>query len=505
MRAALQQGRVLGKGVIEMRTWNKAGLGVVAMVAAGLAGCVRESGSGTVRGRVLDASGHPVAGARVSLDRVGGRTTLTNVRGEFSLGARDGGHLLLAYSAAKHAAGSVDAEVDGGIVDVGDVWLVDCDLLVGGGEGTTPMGGEDGAVPPDPDDPSIMPCVVEPPPPPVAHLQIDSLDAEYADAFVDSWGIYGYADDGSAQAGLDFWIPAELTAGGTYSAHVLNDYEDGEVQAHVGLFTWGDPDGWGYYYVLREGNVSVTVSDDGDGDPETLAFSFTGTNLVFDYAGWNGIEPEYTASVGSATASGHAWRYVPPEPPTEDLTIASFVADWSYISLCPECAEDGGDALFLYAFDGTNQADLSLFTPVSSLVLGGTAALEGGFSSDVYGWASVYTDGGGWSYDLDHLTASVGPSVVVGSPLPFVVTGAQFNYVDAYGGGVIAGGPDGTVSSGGSGGAPPEEPPVSDLQLFIGAADLSAIVDDFYGGTPVEPGDPGSDDPGLGHGHGGIF
>lgn len=471
-----------------------------AVLAASLSGCnlFDESGSGTVRGRVVGANGQPLSGARVSLDRVGGRTTVSNMRGEFRIGgARDGGHVVLAYSVAQDAAGSAEANVgDGEVVDVGDVFLTDCDQVVAG----APNGGmeDDGTVSND-GDPSVQPCLMEPPPPPAENISIASLNGEYASGYIDPWGVYGYADDSSEMAGFDFWIAADLTAGGAFSDHVVNDYANGLVEAHVGLYTYGDDSGWGYYYVLREGDVTVSVTDDGDDDPSTLQFSFSGTNLVFDYAGWEGIDASYTANVGSATAEGTAWQYIPPEPPTADITLTAFVADWKYISLCPACGADGGDVLYTYAYDETNQADLSLYLPVSALDLGGTAELAGSWETEVYGWASIYSDGNGWGYDLDHLTATAGASIVSGELFSLTITDAQFNYIDAYGGGVVImgeeGSPDGSTEPGNGGGAPPAEPPVSELQLFIGSADLSAIVDEFFCGDPGtgEPGEP--DDP----------
>jgi hypothetical protein len=479
-----------------------------AVLAASLTGCnlFEESGSGTVRGRVVGANGQPLSGARVTLDRVGGRTTVSNMRGEFRIGgARDGGHTVLAYSVAQDAAGSAHANVgDGEVVDVGDVLLMDCDDVVA----NSPNGGmeDDGSVSSDGNgDPTVVPCVMEPPPPPAANITIASLSGDYASGYIDPWGVYGYADDSSKMAGFDFWISADLTAGGAFADHVVNDYANGLVEAHVGLFTYGDDSGWGYYYVLREGDVTVSVTDDGDGDPSTLQFSFSGTNLVFDYAGWEGIDSTHTANVASAAAAGTAWQYIPPEPPTADITLTTFVADWKYISLCPACGADGGDVLYTYAYDETNQADLSLYVPVSALNLGGAAELAGNWETEVYGWASVYSDGNGWGYDLDHLTATAGASLVSGQLFSLTLSGAQFNYIDAYGGGVVVmegeeGAPDG--SNGGGGDVPPPEPTVSELQLFIGSADLSAIVDEYFCGDPGtgEPGEPGGPDRGGLHG-----
>lgn len=469
---------------------------LLAAAVSGLSGCnlFESSGSGTLRGRVVDANGQPISGARVALDKLSGRTTLSNVRGEFRLGgARDGEHTVLAYSVSLDAAGAASAAVtDGDVIDLGDVTLTDCAVL----ESNSPDGavGEDGQSEPG-TDPSVAPCVFEPPPPPDAHVSIASLEGEYASGYVDPWGVYGFADDSSEAAGFDFWISADLTAGGSFSDHVVNDYNNGTVEAHVGLFTYGGNDGWGYYYVLREGDITITVTDDGDGDPSTLSFSFSGTNLVFDYADWNGgVDPAYTASVGSASASGTAWQYIPPEPPTADITVTTFVADWKYISLCPQCGMDGGDVIYVYAFDNTNQADLSLYAPVSALALGGTTTLEGNWETEVYGWASIYQDNAGWGYDLDHLTATAGASLVSGELFSLTIADAQFNYIDAYGGGVIVmeGEEGGVVDGGNGGGAPPSEPPVSEFQLFIGSGDLSAIVDDYScgGDGAVEPGDP---------------
>ena len=465
---------------------------LILLAAVAVAGCnPSHSGTGTVRGRVVDASGQPISGARVALDRSTGRTTLTNIRGEFSLGAKDGAHVLLAFSQAQNAAASTEVDVDdGNVANVGDVTLMDCDEVVPmPGEGGNGAAGDDGMT--EPGDPTI-PCEWEPPPPPEPHVDFGSLEAEFAAGFVDPWGVYGFGDDSSEEVGFDFWIPADITASGTFSGHVVNDYANGVVEAHFGLYTYE-----GHYYVLREGDLTVTVSEDGDGDPSTLNFSFSGTNLSLDYAGWEGIDAGYTASVESAIAEGQAWQYIPPPPPTEDVTLPTFVADWKYISLCPGCSMEGGDALYVYAWDGTNQADLSLFAPVSAFTLGGSSELISG--GDVYGWASIYTDNGGWGYDLDHLTATLGDAIVSGEMLSLVISDAQFNYLDAYGGGVV-------TADGGNGSSPsePEEPPpptVSEFQLFIGTADLSAVVDEYNcGDVGTEPGDP-TDPPSHGNGN----
>lgn len=451
-------------------------------VATGLAGCdIDRSGGGTVRGRVVDASGQPISGARVSVDRLGGRSTLTNVRGEFRIAAKDGDRTLLAFSTQLDAGGAIDVQVtDGDVVDAGDVTITDCDILIAGldgGPGTSEGG--DGLISPDASDP-WMPCIYEPPPPPAEHITIASLTGDYADGFIDTWGVYGYADDSSEQAGFDFWIPADLTGGGTFSGHVVNDYANGIVQAHVGLFTYADAEssGWGHYYVLREGDVTVTVADDGDGDPSTLSFSFSGTNLVFEYAGWNGIDPAFTAAVGNASANGTAWRYLPPAPPTEDVTITTFVADWKYISLCVACT-DGGDSLYVYAWDGTNQADVSLYVPVSALTLGGSAEL---FPDEAHGWASIYTPAGGWGYNLHSLTATAGETLASGELFELSIADARFDYAAGYGYST----PGGDESEGGTmnPGEPP--PPIeSEFQLFIGAGDLSSVVDEYENVQPV--------------------
>lgn len=460
-------------------------------VAAGLGGCeVDRSGTGTVRGRVVDVTGQPISGARVAVDRLGGRSTVTNARGEFRIAAKDGQRTLLAFSVALDAGASTQVAVtDGDVVDAGDVTLVDCTVLAEAAPGGAPAPDEDGMMPSDGSDPS-MPCLYEPPPPPAEHVSIASLAGDFASGFVDPWGVSGYADDSSAQAGFDFWIAADVAAGGAFSGHVVNDYTNGIVEAHVGLFTYGDATGWGHYYLLREGDVSVTVTDDGDGDPSTLAFTFSGSNLVFEYAGWNGIDGGYTADVGAATASGDAWQWIPPSPPAEDVTLGTFVADWKYLSLCPACATDGGDAIYVYAWDGANQADLSLSLPVSALALGGSAEVSG--ANEVFGWASVYTDGGGWGYELGHLTASAGETLASGELFALAISDAQFDYVDAYTALPPVTAEDGETTPGGDGGTPSEPPPVSEFQLFIGSGDLSAVVDD-YGCVEPQPADGGID------------
>lgn len=466
-------------------------IGIAAM-GLSLAACESKSGTGGVRGRVVSAAGTPARGVRVMLDGRDGRSAITDVRGEFRLGAKAGSHVVVASHAAQNAGATVEVDVEiGENADVGDVVLQDCDEIVvmAGGDPSSPDGGEGGGGT-EPGDPTY-PCTVEPPPPPPASITIESLEADWASGWLDSWGLYGYGDDADAMAAIDFFVGGDFTAGGTSTIHIdAETATAGLINAYAGLFTY---DTYGYYYFITSGDLTITVADDGDDDPSTVAFQFSGANLEFSYYDWSGeSDASYVAKVNAASAAGTAYVYTPPEPPTEDVTIPTFVADWKDLYLCEACTIDGGDALFVYAWDSANGADLSLFAPVSALPAGSTL-LEASpdFSNEIYGGASYYgVDGDkGWFYVLDHLTATVGGPITAGAELSLVLTDAQFDYQFADGGVVVQEG--GTTTEP----AEPAEPPASEFQLFIGSADVSGVVNALDHGCGTEPGTGGEPQP----------
>ncbi len=454
-------------------------LGAVGLL---LGGCVGDSSStGTVRGRVVDANGQPVSAARIALDRFGGRSTVTNARGEFRLGGvRDGSHVVLAFAVAGNQAGASNVEVDDGSTeDVGDVVVIDCEDLANGvllepTPSPTPDGNGSGE--PDPTstsdpgdydvDDMIIPCGWEPPPPPPEAVTIDSFDADWGSGWIDPSGFYGYLDDAGNQASLDVYVPGDFAEGSVIT------FDAGTVDAigYGGLYTY---DSYGYYYLMTGGELTIEVGDDGDGDPSTSAFSLHGENLQFVYYAWEGLDAGYTATVVEADGDGSAYRYVPPEPPSGDITIETFVADYTWISLCPGCGLDGEDTVSVYAYDVTDDADLSLWLPVTALAIPGSAVIEAqdDFSNGVYGSATVYGDAY-WYYELDHATLSVlSDELVAGETFELKLSDGVFDYASAYGSIEVCDDAEGGAQE------DPTAPPASDLQLFVGAADLTAVVD----------------------------
>lgn len=470
-------------------------LWVSGAMALGLVGCDNGGGGGTVRGRVLDVGGQPVRNARVMLDSRDGRSTLTNATGEFRLGASAGDHQILARAPVIDAGASLAVTVENGdVLDVGNVTVTDCEEpqpLPGEG---SPDGSNDGGDP-------TNPCEYEPPPPPPDSITIASLDGDYGDAFVDGYGVWGYLDDSGASAAMDFWFAGDFTTGGTKTVTVT-DATSGFFDAYAGLFTY---DSYGYYYMLVSGTLTITVSDDGDADPTTMSFAFSGSNLSFAYVDWYGGVGGATASVGAASVNGLAWVWLPPEPPAADITIPTLVADWKEIYFCAACGFDGGDALYVYAFDSLNGADLGLFLPVDALATPGSTAVTGSWdgSTGVFGGASYYHDAGVWYYDLGSATIDVGSdAIVVGENLALSLTNGVFNYYWADGsvggGGTVE--PQPAALTGDPTTGTPTDPPEADFHLFIGSADLSGIVNDFGcgngDGTTPPPADGGTE-PGV--------
>ena len=499
-------------------------LAAASLALLGLTACTKSPEAGAIRGRVLTPAGQPAAGARVMLDSATGRTTLANAHGEFRLGgAISGGHKVFALS--NHSAALANASVAGTATsDVGDLVLEDCGVIVsqggtptGGGTsngGTTTTGGTASGAPspaatagqPNVDPNGTMPCQVDPPPPPPDHVNYDAINADYADASLDPSGIYGFAWDSSAGVGFDFWLSGDFTTPGTYTVHVdgaaATDPGVASSQGSVWLYTQD-----GYAYLLSSGDLTLTTTavdggtpsptpvgtPDSNGGPmppvpaggATMAFTLHAENLNFDYFTWDGtVDPTHTATVGTADASGNAWVWTPPQPPAQDYTIDTLTADSSQIYLCPACATDGGDSIYLFAYDSTHGADLSFSMPVSALGVPGAVTLDA-TSPDVYGSADYFGDGSNyWYYSMAHATITIDSTAITsGAALTIHVSNAQFDFADSYGGGVIVGG--GPVSNGGvTAAGSPTDPPAAQFHLFIGSGDLSGTVDGFTcGGT----------------------
>jgi hypothetical protein len=202
-----------------------------------------------------------------------------------------------------------------------------------------------------------------------------------------------------------------------------------------------------------------------------------------------------TASVGAASVNGLAWVWLPPEPPTADITIPTLVADWKEIYFCAACGFDGGDALYVYAFDSVNGADLGLFLPVDALATPGSTAVTGSWdgSTGVFGGASYHHDAGSWYYDLGSATINVGSdAIVVGENLALSLSNGVFNYYWADGGVGGGGGEVEPQPAFTTEDDPAPVPPAQVFHLFIGSADLSGIVNDAGhgnggGGTTPPP------------------
>lgn len=492
--------------------------------ALALAGCHGGSGAGGgVRGRVIGMNGQPVANAQVMLDHAGGRTTKTNSLGEFHLTSPAGAHHVLAHSAVLDAAASVAVNVAAnGEQNVGDVGLVDCTVILAGGS-TGPGDPNGGGTADGSGDPNTEPpCQIDPPPPPPDSIHYDSITANDAFGFVDGAGIYGSGYDEGHQVGFDFYIAGDFTSGGSKTVHV-DGTQAGPAAAEgsMDLYVFDPNSGWGWFYVLRTGDLTVNVTVPSTppsptpgptavpgGDPSggnggtgpdgapgcggaVVHFDFKGENLLLDYVSWDGTAGGQVATVDEATASGDAWVFLPPPPPPGDITIADFVADWKDIYLCPGCGMDGGDALYVYAFDSTDNADLSLYLPVSSLALPGTVTISASATAVAGGMADVYdpSSGASWSYSLDHadLTSS-STAVTSGEELNLVLSASQFDWMGSNG--VVVGGNGGVGTSPGGvvvNAAQTDPPTPAELHLFITHADLSAVVDGLVVDPPPPP------------------
>lgn len=265
------------------------------LAATGLlvSGCVEPRATGSVRGRVVDAQGQPVMSARVLLDDPFGQTTLTNARGEFRIGgARDGSHDVFALDPTRSYVAGAKADVsNGGVADVGDLVLTDCALA-----GTS--GPE-----PNQDYAEVCGASVEPPP---TVVSFEAVTATWADGHLDEHGLNGYGEDSAIVTALDWYFHGDFRAGGEMPLRHVTSQD--ELPVHVGLNSY-QPELAGYYYLLREGDVSLSVFEDGDGNPESMAYVFHGENLVFEYLSpTGGTDATHVAYVGRADAQGIAWQ-----------------------------------------------------------------------------------------------------------------------------------------------------------------------------------------------------
>ena len=256
-------------------------------------GCVEPRATGSVRGRVVDAQGAPVRSARVLLDDPFGQTTLTNARGEFRIGgARDGNHDVYALDPTRTLVAGAKADVsNGAVVDVGDLMLGDCAQAGSGGT--------------DPNVAYAEVCGAEPAPPPTV-VAFERITASWADGYLDEFGLNGYGEDSTIVTALDWYFPGDFRMGGDMPLRHVTSQD--AVPVHIGLNSY-QPELAGYYYVLREGDVSLSVFDDGDGDPASVGYRFHGENLVLEYLSpTGGSDAGHVATVGFADAEGIAWQ-----------------------------------------------------------------------------------------------------------------------------------------------------------------------------------------------------
>lgn len=411
-----------------------------------LSACVPDAATGSIRGRVVDASGRPVRGARVMLEGPAGRSTVTNLQGEFRLGgARDGRHAVYALDpSASSGAGGVAHVQEGRVADVGDLALFACDSLPAGED---PDAASEGS--------PLVPCTSEPPAPPPTVVAFGDLAASFSDAWVTPEGIHGF---GAASGGMafDFFVPGNFLAAGSIVLEPQNDNGYGG-DALVVLYA---PGGW--VWLLRTGAISLETFENGDGDPATSGWRFRGEDLVFEYLTWDaGLDGSRVATVASAAAEGHAWRDAGAPAPEGEVTVATFTAAPSELYRCAGCRDDGADALFVYAWDASNAIELDLVLAVDALPLPGERAVTAG--GPVTGRATVHRPDGAWYFELVSVTlVSDSGAVAAGEPLSLTLRDAVFRWSDP------AGGPG----------------------LRIGMADLSAVVADLGLYRPHSPADP---------------
>lgn len=256
------------------------------------------SSTGAVRGRIVYADAAPAPGVRVSLDSLSGRSTITNPMGEFFLGnARDGDHALYAYDPGTDSAAAIGIVVSGGEANVGDVLLEDCATVLTdpGSAGESPS--------------AFTPCSGEglpDEPPPMLSSDLGTLDIAWGEAHIDTMGIQGFLEGASANVSLDFNLTGSQYSnpgGASYDNSVQNDYGSGNIEALIGVYDYAT----GAYFVLANGNVSLDVVDNADGDPTTREFTFSGSQMLFELLLNGEVDPNYTLTVDSVDAMGLAF------------------------------------------------------------------------------------------------------------------------------------------------------------------------------------------------------
>lgn len=382
-----------------------------------LAGCVPSRSTGTVRGRVLSADGSPTTGVHVSMDSTGGPFGVSGAGGQFLIGnVAAGHHLVLAFDGAAQSGAAQDVDVEGGSTTIFDVVLQPC--------------------PPDPVNagPLAEPCTAQAPPPPPTHLVFDTVEAASSWLDVDPAGVSGGGEDYGRGIQFGFWLAGDYTAASSASLHV--SIADGLSPAG-GLTLLTEQGGNWYFYELVDGDLAVTFTDDGDGDPATRAFSFEGAGLVFSYVDWyGGLDASHDAFAGTLAASGTAQALPAPPAPSGDTHLAAFSASWIDDEICGGCAPSS--LLISDAFDAGAGVELRLYLPTSMLHVPGSVTVSGNSdpSYGSFGEAIVQDpDGGGaWYYRLVSATVQIGSSSLTpGDPLAMQLLGATF----AWSGGTV--------------------------------------------------------------------
>lgn len=263
------------------------------------------SATGGIRGRVVDAGFVPVGGARVSLDALDGRSTISSSTGEFFLGnARDGHHAVYVYDYQTDSGAAIEVEVSGGEGFAGDIVLEDCAVVL-----TDP---NSAGMDPSP----FTPCSGEGAPneiPPT--VELDELETAWGEAHINEGGVDGFLEAANAPYGLDFYFEGNFTttAGTTVTSEVA-DYNGTPTYAYTGLYDYET----GAYYVLQSGTITLTVKSNADGNPSTSDFTYEGANLIFDFVDYDdgSVNTGITVTVGHVAGSGPAFNEPPPPPPT---------------------------------------------------------------------------------------------------------------------------------------------------------------------------------------------
>lgn len=245
-------------------------------LAAAPAGCADHPApiADAVRGVVLGTSGSPRPGARVVLDELVGPTVLTDERGAFSLReVAPGLHTLHVLHNEAREAATLEFEMPSGGLELEPVTLAACD-----------------------DQATLEPCTWLEGKPVLSRQLFDRIELgqQFGQVLTDNLAISGENSDGTIFVKLA--IIGDFAQGGTLR---LEDPDERQV---ISLLSVTDLAGF-HFYALRGGTLDVVVERSGDGH----LYEVTGSNLVFLYQDWNGLnDPTYTVEIGSLAFAGQA-------------------------------------------------------------------------------------------------------------------------------------------------------------------------------------------------------